>query len=420
LNKLAINGGQPLRTAPFPAWPVHDQREVEAVTAVVESGKWFRFAYTAGGPDISHSAEFAQKFAEYHGARYGIATANGTGSLEILFRAISLAPGDEVILPAYTYVATASAVLANQGVPVFVDMDPDTYQMDMARVEAAITPRTRAVEPVHFGGQAVDMDRLLDIAHRHNLAVIEDAAHAHGAEWRGQKLGSLGVAGSFSFQLSKNMTAGEGGMIITSDSALAALCESYLNSGREAGRPWYEFHRLGWNYRMTEFQAAILQVQLSRLQEQNVRRMENARYLSQQLGEIGGLAPTRWDERATKHSFHLYILRYNPEQMDGVPRERFLAALAAEGIPCAAGYMAPLYCSPLFLNKDFTGHGAPPSPIYDGLDYARYTELCPVTERACQQEAIWLAQTVLLGTRQDMDDIIAGFRKVKENLAELR
>jgi dTDP-4-amino-4,6-dideoxygalactose transaminase len=427
MGQLAITGGQPLRTAPFPAWPVFDEREVEAVTSVVQSGKWFRFAYATGvelheptsGPQ-SKAVEFAHTFAAYHGARYGVCTANGTGSIEMLFKAIGLAPGDEVIVPAYTYVASATAVLHAQAVPVFVDIEPDTYLMDMDRVEAAITSRTRAIEPVHFGGQPVDMDRLLAIGQKYNLAIIEDAAHAHGTEWRGQKVGALGTAGSFSFQNAKNMTSGEGGIVITNDLAIAELCESYLWSGRMKGRPWYEFHRLGWNYRITEFQAALLLVQLSRLEAQNARRMENGRYLAELLSEIDGLQPARWDERTTKHSFHIFMLRYDPERFDGVPRARFLEALAAEGIPCFTGYTFPLYANPMFTNKEFLGHGVPPSAIYRDIDFGAYAEKCPVTERACYQESIWLEHRLLLGTRQDMDDIAAGFRKVKANLAELK
>lgn len=427
MGKLALTGGQPLRTSPFPAWPVWDDREIEAVTGVVQSGKWFRFAYATGvelneptsGP-MSKAVEFAHKFAAFHGAKYGVCTANGTGSLEMLFKAIGLRPGEEVIVPAYTYVASATAVLHAQGVPVFVDVEPDTYLMDMDKVEAAITERTRAIEPVHFGGQAVDMDRLMAIAQKHNLKVIEDDAHAHGSEWRGQKLGGLGTAGSFSFQLSKNMTAGEGGIIITNDFDIAELCESYLWSGRKKGRPWYEFHRLGWNYRITEFQAALLLVQLTRLEEQNARRMENARYLAQLLGEIDGLQTQRWDERANKHSWHIFMIRYDPERFDGVPRARFLEALSAEGIPCFTGYTFPLYANPMFVNKDFLSHGAPVSPIYQDIDFTAYKEKCPVTERACYRESIWLEHRLLLGTRQDMEDIAAGFRKVKENLAELK
>ncbi len=427
MPKLAIQGGEPLRTKPFPSWPVHDEAEVDAVSDVVRSGKWFRFAYATGlelneptsGP-MSRAVEFAHTFAAYVGAKYGVCTANGTGSLEMLFKAIGLWPGDEVIVPAYTYVASATAILAAQAVPVFVDIEPDTYLMDMNRVEAAITERTRAIEPVHFGGQPVDMDRLQAIAKKHNLKIIEDAAHAHGSEWRGQKVGAMGTAGSFSFQLAKNMTAGEGGIVVTNDFDIAELCESYLWSGRKKGRPWYEFHRLGWNYRITEFQAAILLVQLSRLEAQNARRMDNARYLSQLLSEIDGLKPQRWDERANKHSWHIYMLRYDPERFAGVPRTRFLEALNAEGIPSFHGYTFPIYANPMFVNKDFLGNGAPVSAIYKDIDFPAYAEMCPMTERACYQESIWLEHRLLLGTHQDMDDIAAGFRKVKENLAELK
>ena len=427
MAKLALMGGEPLRTAAFPSWPVHDESEVEAVSEVVRSGKWFRFAYATGvelneptsGP-MSRAVEFAHKFAAFTGAKYGVCTANGTGSLEMLFKAIGLWPGDEVIVPAYTYVASATAVLAAQAVPVFVDIEPDTYLMDMDKVEAAITERTRAIEPVHFGGQPVDMDRLLAIAKKHNLKIIEDAAHAHGSEWRGQKVGALGTAGSFSFQLAKNMTAGEGGIVVTNDFDIAELCESYLWSGRKKGRPWYEFHRLGWNYRITEFKAALLLVQLARLEEQNARRMDNARYLSEALSEIDGLKVQRWDERATKHSWHIYMIRYDPERFDGMPRARFLEALNAEGIPCFTGYTFPLYANPLFVNKEFLGHGAPVSPIYQDIDFTAYREKCPVTERACYDESVWLEHRLLLGTHKDMDDIAAGFRKVKENLAELK
>jgi dTDP-4-amino-4,6-dideoxygalactose transaminase len=288
MSVLAINGASPVRTEPFSAWPVHDQQEVKAITQVVESGKWWRFAYATGvevqeridAGEISKVLEFSRAFAQHQQAQYGIAVANGTGSLEIIFKALGIGPGDEVIVPAYTYVASATAVLQVNAVPIFVDVDPETYNLNPDLLEAAITPRTKAIEPVHFGGQPADMDRILEIAQKHGLFVVEDAAHAHGSEWRGRKVGALGDAGSFSFQSSKNMTAGEGGIILTNDTNLAERCDSLLWAGREKGRPWYEFHRLGWNYRLTEFQAAILLIQLGRLEAQNERRMENARYLN--------------------------------------------------------------------------------------------------------------------------------------------
>ena len=346
MGELALSGGNPVRTEPFPGWPVHDDREADAVAEVVEGGKWWRFAYATGvelnedleAEELSKVVEFSLEFARYQDAKYGIAVANGTGSLEIIMKALGIGPGDEVIVPAYTYIASATAVLQANAVPVFVDVQEDTYNIDPDRIEECITPRTKAIEPVHFGGQPADMDRVLEIAEKHDLAVIEDAAHAHGSEWRGKKVGALGNAGSFSFQASKNMTSGEGGIILTNDGDLADRCDSYLWAGREKGRPWYEFHRLGWNYRLTEFQAAILLVQLERLEDQNQRRMENARYMDQLLAEVAGVEPLRWDPRASKHSHHIYILRYDAQHFCGVHRDRFVEALTAEGIPAFSGY----------------------------------------------------------------------------------
>ena len=429
MPRLALMGGTPVRTAPFPEWPVHDEREVEAVTEVVRSGKWWRFAYATGlelnedpeAPEISKVVEFGQRFARYQQAKHGLAVANGTGSLEIALKSLGIGPGDEVIVPAYTFIASASAVLQVNAVPVFVDMQPDTYNMDPERLEEAITPRTKAIEPVHFGGQPADMDRILEIAAKHGLAVVEDAAHAHGSEWRGRRVGALGNIGSFSFQASKNMTAGEGGVIITNDEALARRCDSYLWAGREQGRPWYEFHRLGWNYRMTEMQAAILLVQLSRLEEQNQHRMENARYLDQRLAEVGGALPLRWDGRATRHSHHIYMLRYDANAFGGVHRDQFVRALNAEGVPASAGYAFPLYKNPMFLNQEFYPKGCPLSCQHYGqeVDFAAYAEKCPVVEKVCREEAVWLEHRLLLGTQQDMDDIAEAIAKIRYAAEEL-
>ena len=427
--QLAIKGGTPVRTKGWPTWPVHDEREVEAITEVTRSGKWWRFAYASGvelnedvqAKDLSKVVEFGMAFARHHDAKYGIAMTNGTGTLEVGLRALGIGPGDEVIVPAYTYVASATAVLQVNAVPIFVDVEADSYNIDPARIEGAITPRTKAIMPVHFAGQSADMDGVLAVAKKHRLAVIEDAAHGHGAEWRGRKLGALGDLGSFSFQASKNMTAGEGGIVITNDHALAEKCDSLLWAGRQKGRPWYEFHQLGWNYRMTEFQAAILLVQLQRLDEQNARRMENARYLNERLAGIEGIAPLRWDERATKHSFYLYILRYNPKVFGGLPRARFVEALSAEGVPAFTGYTFPVYANPMFLDHNFHGKGCPINCQHygDTVDYGAFAKTCPVTERACYEESIWLEHRFFLGDESDMDDIAEAIAKVARNARQL-
>jgi len=428
MSKLAILGGEPLRRDPFPAWPVWDRSEEQALLEVLHSGKWWRFSYGSGvelkepeSGDRSRVARFQEEFARHHDAKFGIACANGTAAIEILLKALGIGPGDEVIVPAYTFIATATSVLQVNAVPIFVDIDPETYNIDPARVEEAITPRTRAIIPVHFAGQAADMDALLAIARKHKLFLVEDAAHAHGAEWKGKKLGALGDGGTFSFQASKNMTAGEGGIILTNSANVAALCESYLWAGRQVGRPWYEHHRLGWNYRLTEFQGAILLQQLERLEEQNARRAENADYLTREVSGIPGLRPLKADPRATLRSHHLYMLRYAAQEVGGLPRDRFVQALVAEGIPCMGGYSHPLYKNPMFLNQDFYPKGCPITCGHYGqtIDYAAFAEKCPVSERACASEAIWMEHRLLLGTRDDMDDIVAAIEKVKAHAADL-
>ena len=418
-DALALHGGSPVRTKPFPDWPVFDEREEKALLGVLHSGKWWRFAF-GEGVDLAESKDaersqtvlFQEEFARAHDCRYGIAGANGTGTLEIGIRAMNLDVGDEIICPAYTYVASATCILQNNLLPIFVDAHPDTYNIDPDRIEEAITPRTRAIMVVHFGGQLADMDRVQAIADKHGLAVIEDAAHAHGCEWKGRKAGSLSLFSSFSFQASKNMTAGEGGIICTNDHAFAVECDSLLWAGRKVGRPWYEFHRLGWNYRITEFQSALLRVQLSRLDEQVRHREKMAHYLSQRLAGIDGLRPVVHDPRCTINGYHIYMLRYD-EPAVGVPRARFIEALAAEGIPAFSGYTFPLYRNPMFINKQFINGSFPLGTEYhDDIDYAAFAERCPVAERACAYEAVWLTQNMLLGSEADMDDIAAAARKV--------
>src|SRR5688572_21688631 len=268
-NDLAINGGEKTVTRSF-TWPVFDETDVQAVTEVARSGQW-------GNPDCKGLVEkFEQEFAAYCGTRYAITCVNGSVSLRLALIASGVRPGDEVIVPPYTFIATATVVLEANCVPVFVDIEPDTYNLDPGKIEAAITPRTKAIIPVHFAGQACDMDAIMAIARKHNLTVIEDAAHAHGGEYKGQRVGAIGHVGSFSFQSSKNLTSGEGGLIVTNDDALAARCRSIHNCGRVPGGAWYEHHVVSANYRLGEFAGAILNCQLDRLDEQTDRREANA------------------------------------------------------------------------------------------------------------------------------------------------
>jgi len=419
MTMRTLDDHEPVRKTPFAHWPVSDDAEEEALLKVLRSGNWWRFAFGQGVElaepeegERSQVAQFQEEFALAHGCRHGIAAANGTGTLEIGLRAMNLGIGDEIIVPAYTYVASATCVLQNNLLPIFVDIDPDTYNIDPDRIEDAITDRTRAVMVVHFGGQPADMDRIMSIAEKHNLPVIEDAAHAHGCEWNKRKAGSFGLFSSFSFQATKNMTAGEGGIICSNDRELAAECDALMWAGRKIGRPWYEFHRLGWNYRMTEFQAAILRCQLGRLDEQVRLRMRNANYLSEQLTRIDAIRPLVQDPRTNVHGYHIYMFRYDAK-VTGLDRELFVEKLGAEGIPAFGGYTFPLYKNPMFLEKRFINGSFPlGTPYHEDIDYASFEATCPVAERACTSEAVWLPQNMFLGTEQDMDDVVTAVRKV--------
>ncbi|NPV54500.1 MAG: DegT/DnrJ/EryC1/StrS family aminotransferase [Firmicutes bacterium] len=429
-GKLAINGGAPVRTKPFPRWPVCDEKEAEAVREVALSGKWWMGAYSKGELEKrdkiegrSKVEELEEKFAKHHKARYAVATSSGSSALEIAVRAAGIGPGDEVITTPYTFIATSTCILNNNAIPVYVDIDPETYNINADLIEEAITERTKAILPVHFSGNLADMDKICAIAEKHGLVVIEDASHAHGVERDGEKYaGTFGQMGCFSFQEAKNMAAGEGGMILTDDPELEDICYSLHHYGRVRDGLWYEHHRLGWNARMTEFQAAILLVQLERLDKLNRVRMENVKYLKSRLDSIPGIKYCKDDPRITKHSHHLFMMRYDSEEFDGVHRNKFVDALNAEGIPAITGYTFPNYANPFMVNKVFHSGSCPAScEKYSSvtIDYRVYKDKCPVAERACYEEAIWLEHRLFLGTKADMDDIVEAILKIRENLGEL-
>ncbi len=419
-DSLAINGGKRYRSAPFTSWPFHNEEEVKAVADVARSGKWWRCAYSSAeleekNPDQiegrSRVEVFEERFARAHRAKYGIAVTSGSAALDIAVRAVGIKPGDEVITTPYTFISTSMCIMNNFGVPVYTDIDPTNYNMNAAQIEGLITERTKAILPVHFSGNLCDMEKIVAIARKHKLAVIEDAAHAHGVEYKGDKFaGTFGEFGCFSFQESKNLPTGEGGMLLTDSDELYELAFSMHHLGRLPGELWYKHFHQAWNYRMNEFTAAIGIVQLGRLFEQNARRMENHAYLIERLAKLPGLQPCVDLPGLTKHSHHLQMVRYSAEEVGGVPRNDFVKALVAEGIPALTGYTFPNYGNP-FMTSDETRARYRAAGI-ELPDYSQYAERCPNTEQACYRGAIWLEHRLMLGTRQDMDDIIGGFTKV--------
>ena len=423
---LAINGGSAVRGTPFHPWPVVEERDAQAVADVVRSGLWGRLR-----PGASRTRAFEQQFAAYQGCAFGLCVSSGTAALEVALVSAGVEVGDEVIVPPYTFMATATSVLQIGAVPIFADIDPWTYNLDPLAIEGALTEKTRAIIPVHFGGLPADMDAVNAIARRHDLLVIEDAAHAHGGHHRSGMLGSLSNAAAFSFQASKNLTSGEGGCITTNDASIYNKAILYHDFWRGAVRREEDvdflpnrvnFPVLSWNYRMTEFCGALLLSQFDRLEGWAARRAENAAYLAARLAEIDGLANVRVDPFVVRNAVHIFLFKYlQSEAFKGLSRSTLVQALAAEGIPVSEGYFAPVYKHPIFQNAR---HGALRRGFpLTSAEYGRYLDYrdvcCPEAERLCREETLWIGQAPFLGTRQDMDDIADAFLKIQEHAAEL-
>jgi dTDP-4-amino-4,6-dideoxygalactose transaminase len=403
MSELAILGGDPVRSKPFSRWPQYLPSDAARLQQVLESGHWGGFPVPS-----PHAREFAEKFAELHGARYGLCIANGTIALIAALQAAGIRFGDEVIVPAYTWDGTATAVLFAGGVPVFADVDPDTYCLDIASAERVVTPRTRAVIPVHLAMRFTDMNALAALAQKHSLKIIEDCAHAHGGQLEGRGAGSTGDLGCFSFQESKLMTAGEGGIVITSSLAHFEHLQSQVNCGRASLTDEYRQQVLGSNYRMTEWQAAMLLGQLEMLPALAQRRARSAKRLSEALLHVDGVRPLPPQPGITRETNYCYVFQYRNAP---VGRDLFCAALEAEGIPCDGRFYEPVYRSPLFCASPEI------SPQLRDVSYAQVA--CPVSERAAYEEAVWLPQFLLIGEDSDVDDVVRAIAKVLRYAAEL-
>ncbi len=395
MSKLAIFGGEPVRTKPFPSWPNFSEELKAQLIQTMEKDTW--------GVGSNIIKQFEEKYAEYHDAKYALSTSSGTTALWVCLKAAGVKAGDEVILPPYTFIATGSSILMANAVPVFVDVDPETFNLDPTKLEAAITKKTKVIMPVHIAGNPADMDAILNIANKHNIKVIEDAAQAHGAEWDGKKVGALGLGGIFSFQTSKNLSAGEGGAIVSNDKEFIDACYSYANCGRIRGGEWYEHQHLGGNFRLNSMAASLLLTQLDTLEKDMLLRDKNQKILDDAISKFDGLTTTKMYPKATRSANHLYLLRYNKAKFNNIPREKFFKAMQAEGVYTYGGYV-PLYRERLFAvdSKEY--------PWLEGINYKDMN--FPVTEKLCTEEAVWLKQNHLLGNEDDVNDIINAFEKV--------
>ncbi len=413
MSDLAILGGPPTRTLPYPQWPVWDQRDIDAVTEVIKSGRWGGFPYP--GPK---TAELAQKFSKLQGGGYAVPMINGTVTMEVALRAAGIGWGDEVIVPAYTFQATASAPMAAGAIPVIVDIDPNTYCLDVQAATKAITPKTKAIIPVHLGHQMTDMDALMALAEKHHLIVIEDCAHAHGAKWRGRGAGTIGHFGSFSLQSSKTLTSGEGGILLCQSREHAALAASIIDCGRPhalgggAGDP-DGLAAQGGNFRLSELQAALAVVGVARFVEQARQREAMAAYMDEALSEVTGVRVLPRDERHTTRSFYRYIFAVDPETF-GVEHDVVCAALDAEGVDCWVGYEA-MHNYDLFQPQK--SKLAVPNAFPDYFDFGKMH--LPEATRACEHEAVWLDEAIFRAGPQGVDDAVAALKKIQANAEAL-
>lgn len=397
---LAMLGGSAVRTSPFAPWPQYDHSEEEALLGVLHSRSW-------GGYHESVK-ELEKSFAAYHEVPHALACSNGTIAIEVALRAMGIGPGDEVIVPPYTFIASASAIMLCHATPVFADIDPDTLNLSVQAAEAAITPRTKAIVVVHFGGRPAEMDSFQALAQLHGLKLLEDSAHAHGAKWKGVPVGGWGDIATFSFQSFKLMTAGEGGMVLSKSEELIDKCWAYCNQGRRRDGGWFDHYTLGTNYRITGFQSAVLCEQLKKVPAQTDLRRNNVARFRKGLKDIPGITLVADDPRIERHPYYLLTLRYNPEGFAGLDRDTVIRALQAEGIPAKPTYPTPLYRNGVFAKQ--TGSLARSTGWHAAQDYQRLH--LPEAERVCK-DGIWLNHTVFLGDDRDVNDVLEAFRKVQ-------
>jgi perosamine synthetase len=410
-DKPVLLGGTAVHKEGWPRWPEWRQSWEGSVLDVLRSGKWYR-------GDGGHVADFESAYAKLIGSKRCLATASGTTSLVVSLHVMDIDAGDEVIVSPWTFIATYNAILISKALPVFADTHPETLTMDPASIESRITDRTRAIMPVHIYGMPCDMDPIVATARKHKLAVIEDACQAWLAEYKGRKCGVLGDLGCFSFQNSKHLPSGEGGAITGDSDQLLDRCSAYHNCGRGTGtfagkKPYFT---QGGNYRMQHIQAVMLSQQLDKLVQETAVRRDNADYLGGMLRQIGGVQPVRLPE-SSRAVWHLYPFRYDARQFNGLPRDRFVRALNAEGIPCSGGYQEQYFDG--LMDEAIASRGFKrlfgEKRLKDYRD--SFNELKGNREVCATTVAV--TQNMLLAKKGDIEHIAEAVRKIKTHSAEL-
>lgn len=392
----------------FPHWPQWDDEDLKAVTAVIKSGQWW-----IGAP-ATHKGEFSWKFQEEFAklmeAKHCFACTNGTHAIEIPLAAMNIGLGDEVITPVTSFVATASAVVATNAVPIFCDVDPDTFNIDHRKIEELITERTKAIVCVHLGGMPCQMDEIVKIAKKHNLKVIEDCAHAHGSRFKGKRVGNWGDAGTFSMQASKVLTSGEGGAITCNDDKLAESIYSYLDAGRIVGKYFYDHYSYGSNFRIPELCGALLLSQLKKFPAQHKKRNENALYLNKILDEIDGIKCQKRSKDVDECGYYVFCVRFDPAKFGGITKEKLYKYLNENGIPTDDCY-PPMHRLGLF--KDIK--------LKKGIDYSKANwggkksddKNWPVAVDV-YNHTFELPQELLLGNKEQLDFVAETLKKLQK------
>ncbi len=414
-DKPAILGGTPVRQkgqVMGSAWPIYDDSDVQMYLEAYKSNRWSEYSNN----DTERAVQFEKKYAELMGVNYCALTNSGTDALETAQRALDIGPGDEVITQTNTFIATAQSTFNVYALPVFVDSDPETFMIDANKIEEKITKNTRAILPVHIGGAAADMDKILAIAKKHNLFVIEDSCQAHLGEWRGKKLGTVGNLGCFSFQAGKSLCGGEGGAVIGNDEEIMARADAYTNNGRDprGKRRTYP----GANFRISPFVSATLLGQIRRVEAQSKLRDENCAHLEKLLGQIKGVRPTKKYAGQTRRAYYIYQLIYEKEHFNGLPKSKFQEAMRAEGISFGNGIDSSLHLNP-FIETYLNLRGFQKIFPKERLDKYRRENLCPVNERIAAETGLSFGQRVLLGTKKDMEDIVTAIVKIQKNSSKL-